>query len=106
MAENKTIETKAELLERLEALKAENETLTAELQAFRAVATAAVIEAPNGLNIRTGPSKAFDVIVTLPTGTTVNVLELPNKVEVPGWVLITLGDYNGWCMEEFLKDAE
>lgn len=106
MAENKTTETKAELLEQLEALKAENKALTAELQAFRVVAAAAVIEAPNGLNIRTGPSKAFDVIVTLPTGTTVNVLELPNKAEVPGWVLVTLGDYTGWCMEEFLKDAE
>lgn len=106
MAENKTTETKAELLEQMEALKAENETLKASLQEFRTVAATAVIEAPNGLNIRTGPSKAFDVIVTLPTDTTVNVLELPNKAEVPGWVLVTLGDYTGWCMEEFLKDAE
>lgn len=101
-ASTKLQEVQAEL----EAVQVENETLKAKLQDYHGVAPTAIVEAPKGLNLRSGPAKTFDILTTLPTGTTVNVLNLPNKVKVSGWAIVAVGDYTGWCMEEFLKAAE
>ena len=88
------------------AAQEENAALKAELEQLHPTPSIAVIDAKKGLNIRSGPAKTYDILATLPNGTTVEIQQLPGKVEVPGWALIQVGDYIGWAMVEFLKAVE
>jgi len=88
------------------AAQEENAVLKAELEQLQPTTKVAVIDAKKGLNIRSGPAKTYDILATLPNGTTVEIQQLPGKVEVPGWALIQVGDYIGWAMVEFLKAVE
>lgn len=113
MADKKNDVTVEELQKQLEdaqaanaAVQEENAALKAELEQLKPAAEIAVIDAKKGLNIRSGPAKTYDILSALPNGTTVEIQQLPGKVEVPGWALIQVGDYIGWAMVEFLKAVE
>ena len=59
-----------------------------------------------GLNLRCGPSKAFERLELLPDGAELTVHELPGKTEVPGWALVeTPAGLFGWVSADYLQAA-
>ncbi|MET0017887.1 SH3 domain-containing protein [Oscillibacter sp.] len=65
----------------------------------------AVVAAPLGLNLRTGPAMNYGVLETLPDGAPVTVLPLPYGAEVKGWTLVVSESGTcGWVMTEFLAE--
>ncbi len=66
---------------------------------------AAVVAAPLGLNLRTGPGPGYGVREVLPNGAPVTVLPLPYGVEVKDWALVVSdSDTRGWVKTEFLAE--
>ena len=64
------------------------------------------VNAPQGLNLREGPHKAYPVLTTLEDGAEVERLPMPGGATVPGWSLVTARGRTGWVMEEFLRLTE
>ncbi|MEM5781051.1 MAG: SH3 domain-containing protein [Lawsonibacter sp.] len=65
----------------------------------------AVVAAPLGLNLRTGPGPGYGVREVLPNGAPVTVLPLPYGVEVKDWALVVSdSDTRGWVKTEFLAE--
>lgn len=56
-----------------------------------------------GLNLRRGPARAYEVLEVLPDGGAVALLPLPYGAEVPGWGLaVSESGTLGWVMTAFL----
>lgn len=65
----------------------------------------AIVAAPLGLNLRTGPGPGYGVVKVLPNGAPVTVLPLPYGVEVKDWVLVVSeSGTRGWVKTEFLAE--
>lgn len=65
----------------------------------------AVVAAPLGLNLRTGPGPGYGVREVLPNGAPVTVLPLPYGVEVKDWALVVSeSGTQGWVKTEFLAE--
>ena len=65
----------------------------------------AVVAAPLGLNLRTGPGPGYGVREVLPNGALVTVLPLPYEVEVKDWALVVSeSGTHGWVKTEFLTE--
>ena len=107
--DNDKVLTAEELQAQLDVLQKENAALKEALEEKQnntdTVATC-VVKAKDGLNLRCGPCKTFAPLTQLDNGTTVEIQALPCNAEVPGWVLVSAGEYVGWVMAEFLKAAE
>ena len=58
----------------------------------------ATVDATNGLNVRSGPGTTYSKIVSLPNGSTVNVLEDAGG----GWYKISFRDNNGTNVEGYV----
>ena len=110
MAKNEKPASTEDLQKQLEEAQAaaaaaqeENAALKAQLEKTDPAPLNAVVVAKNGLNIRSGPSKAFDSRAILPHGTAVEILILPCFETVPGWSLIRTEGVIGWAMNDFLE---
>lgn len=64
------------------------------------------VKAENGLFLRMGPHKSYDVAARLADGEPVKELELPAGLGVPGWTPVEAAAGRGWVMAEFLRPAE
>lgn len=64
------------------------------------------VKAENGLFLRVGPHKSYDVAARLADGEPVKELELPAGLGVPGWTPVEAAAGRGWVMAEFLRPAE
>lgn len=53
-----------------------------------------------GLNLRKGPDTSYEVCVTIPKGTKVNVTKVSG-----GWGQVTYNSYTGWVSMTYLKEA-
>ena len=71
-----------------------------------------VVTAPQGLNLRAGPGREFDVATVLPDGTEVNVWPTWAygrgaqgwfEFHIPGWVYVFNGEFSGWADEFYLS---
>lgn len=63
----------------------------------------AQVTALQGLNLRRGPARSYDVLEVLPVGGAVTLLPLPYGAEVPGWGLaVSESGTLGWVMTAFL----
>lgn len=65
-----------------------------------------VVDAPRGLNLRTGPAISFRPVEVLTDGTLVSVLALPYCAEVPGWALVHTGQHTGWVDIRYLQELK
>lgn len=65
-----------------------------------------VVTAPQGLNLREGPHVSYAVKAVLPDGTPVEILYLPEDVEVPSWALVKTCAGIGWVNTDFLRKVE
>lgn len=66
----------------------------------------AVVVASNGLNLRAGPGRTFNVMEVLKDGTECTVLPLPEGVSVPGWGAVSAGGKTGWVDLQYVKMLE
>lgn len=65
----------------------------------------AVVAAPLGLNLRTGPGVSFGALEILSDGSPVTVLPLPYGAEVKDWALVVSNSgTRGWVMTGFLAE--
>ena len=62
--------------------------------------------APNGLNLRVGPSPHFPVREVLPDGAELTAVGLPEGAQVPEWSLVRWGKRLGWAESSYLKAKE
>lgn len=65
-----------------------------------------VVSDSRGLNLRKGPHVSYDAITVLPDGTPVEILDLPENVEVPNWALVKSFAGIGWVNTNFLAESE
>ncbi len=65
-----------------------------------------VVTAPQGLNLREGPHVSYAVKAVLPDGTPVEILYLPEDVEVPSWALVKTCAGIGWVNTNFLTEVD
>lgn len=65
-----------------------------------------VVADPRGLNLRKGPHVSYDAITVLPDCTPVEILDLPEDVEVPNWALVRTCAGIGWVNINFLAESE
>lgn len=65
-----------------------------------------VVADSRGLNLRKGPHVSYDAITVLPDGTPVEILDLPEDVEVPNWALVKTWAGIGWVNTDFLRKVE
>lgn len=65
-----------------------------------------VVADSRGLNLRKGPHVSYDAITVLPDGTPVEILDLPEDVEVPNWALVKTCAGIGWVNTDFLRKVE
>ena len=65
-----------------------------------------VVAAPQGLNLREGPHVSYAVKAVLPDGAPVEILNLPEDVEVPNWALVKTCAGVGWVNTNFLVELE
>lgn len=50
---------------------------------------------PNGIYMRLGPGKGFEPVQTLPRGTMITRMPVPEYAEVPGWLCVSLEGPHG-----------
>lgn len=62
----------------------------------------AIVNAPDGLNIRRDHSSRAEVLGALPNGARVTVVGGPIKADGHTWWQIAVNDQRGWCAGEFL----
>ncbi|HEX6290993.1 MAG TPA: SH3 domain-containing protein [Herpetosiphonaceae bacterium] len=55
------------------------------------------------LTVRSGPSRSFPPIASLPYGTQVEVIEGPQAADGYNWVRIRAANVDGWCIREALR---
>lgn len=61
------------------------------------------VMAIQGLNLRKGPGRQFDIAGVLPIGATVVPITIPGDIEVPGWMPVTAEDgTTGWVDSSYL----
>lgn len=65
-----------------------------------------VVSAPQGLNLREGPHVSYAAITVLPDSSPVEILDLPEDVEVPSWALVRTCAGIGWVNTNFLTEVE
>lgn len=65
-------------------------------------ANTVVVSSGNGLNLRKGPGCEFEVISVLKDGAKLALIELPEKLAVPGWLPVKAGKNTGWVMSKFV----
>ena len=65
-----------------------------------------VVTTPQGLNLREGPHVSYAAITVLPDSTPVEILNLPEDVEVPNWALVKTCAGVGWVNTNFLVELE
>lgn len=66
-------------------------------------ANIAVVSSKKGLNLRKGPGCNFDVVSVLKDGAKLTLIELPEKLSVPGWLPVKAGKNTGWVMSKFVS---
>ncbi len=64
-----------------------------------------IVASQNGLNLRSGPSIAFESLMILDQGTKLEVLNTPDEFTFKGWVYVRTGKLKGWIKEAFVHDA-
>ena len=65
----------------------------------------AIVAAPLGLNLRTGPGPGYGVLEVLSSGAPLTVLPLPYGVEVKDWALVlSQSGIRGWVMTDYLTE--
>lgn len=68
--------------------------------------TLVAVNAAQGLNLRGGPHRQYDVLEVLPEGAVLVKLELPYGASVQGWALVHTGQCVGWAAERYLRTLE
>lgn len=62
-----------------------------------------------GLNLREGPHKDYKSLTVIPDGEGLEVLGLPEGVEVPGWALVRCGEAGaglvGWVNTDYVREG-
>ena len=87
------------------ALKAAQEAVTVPTAYAGYQELPAVVAAPLGLSLRTGPGVSFGALEILSDGSPVTVLPLPYGVEIKGWALIVSeSGTHGWVRTELLAE--
>lgn len=62
-----------------------------------------------GLNVRAGPHQVFRPLQVLQTGELLELVDLPEGVDFPGWAFVRRGDGDtdviGWVSTEFIAEV-
>jgi len=64
---------------------------------------AMVVHAPNGLNLRRGPSTSRSIVRVLANGERVTLITSPRDTETPGWAAVKTAQGRGFVMTEYLR---
>jgi len=103
MTKRKEPEAAAEKTKKTTAAKTSQQQAPQEAAQAPEEGKAMVVHAPNGLNLRRGPSTSRSIVRVLANGERVTLIASPCDTETPGWAAVKTAQGRGFVMTEYLR---